>query len=300
MVGLLVGVFVLTVSQSEGADVMAFRGFVFAGAVGVAAGCSLGASEFVIDPALSSLTATLEASGLSDTDSSALEGFVLVEFDAVPGATEATLLDYEASAVSVLNFNLDGGFLGSVVAEVSGLSVALPMGAAAVGPVAIDGAGDAVFSSVPADPSGAGSYEASGLACSLIQGQGLPCVDAIDLSDSPAGTVDVLPATFTEVDGSTLRVDSSFTLSQPLDPANPGLGTITVDVTLVGFADVVVVCPGDTDGDGAVTALDISTVLSNFGSSSASGPADGDVTGDGLVTALDISEVLSNFGTVCG
>ncbi len=59
------------------------------------------------------------------------------------------------------------------------------------------------------------------------------------------------------------------------------------------------VCPGDTNGDDAVTALDISVVLSNFGSTGVPGPGGGDVTGDGNVTALDISLVLSNFGNDC-
>ncbi len=58
---------------------------------------------------------------------------------------------------------------------------------------------------------------------------------------------------------------------------------------------VSIVCPGDATGDGQVTALDVSAVLSAFGSSD----PDADVNDDGSVTALDISLVLSNFGTVC-
>ncbi len=54
-------------------------------------------------------------------------------------------------------------------------------------------------------------------------------------------------------------------------------------------------CPADVTGDGVVTALDISTVLSNFGSTS----TDADTNGDGLITALDISNVLSAFGSIC-
>ncbi len=72
-----------------------------------------------------------------------------------------------------------------------------------------------------------------------------------------------------------------------------------VDIGAVEFQSFTLFCPGDANGDGAVTALDISLVLSNFGNPLAIGPIDGDVTGDNVVTALDISEVLSNFGTVC-
>ncbi len=59
-----------------------------------------------------------------------------------------------------------------------------------------------------------------------------------------------------------------------------------------------VICPGDANGDSQVTALDISTVLGNFGQTGGSGQP-GDVTGDGQVTALDISTVLGNFGNNC-
>ncbi len=59
------------------------------------------------------------------------------------------------------------------------------------------------------------------------------------------------------------------------------------------------VCPGDATGDGAVSALDVSAVLSAFGTSGHAPFSNGDVTGDGAVTALDISAVLSNFGSTC-
>ncbi len=58
-------------------------------------------------------------------------------------------------------------------------------------------------------------------------------------------------------------------------------------------------CPGDTNGDNAVTALDISNVLASFGTTTTEGPAAGDVNADGQVTALDISFVLSAFGSTC-
>ncbi len=86
------------------------------------------------------------------------------------------------------------------------------------------------------------------------------------------------------------------------DPASPndGLGSpSTIDIGAIEFGSSGPdpTLPGDTNGDGAVTALDISTVLSNFGATGVSGPSEGDLNGDGAVTALDISIVLSAFGT---
>ncbi len=57
-------------------------------------------------------------------------------------------------------------------------------------------------------------------------------------------------------------------------------------------------CPNDINGDGSVTALDISTVLSNFGMTNAT-QSDGDTDGDGNVTPNDISNVLGAFGSTC-
>ncbi len=58
-------------------------------------------------------------------------------------------------------------------------------------------------------------------------------------------------------------------------------------------------CPGDTNGDNAVTPLDISIVLGAFGTTGLTPNTGGDVTGDGSVTPLDISTVLGAFGTTC-
>ncbi len=77
-------------------------------------------------------------------------------------------------------------------------------------------------------------------------------------------------------------------------------GTSLTTSPLVISIDLAIPCPGDANGDDAVTPLDISAVLSAFGDSGLAPFTGGDVTGDGNVTPLDISEVLSNFGTNCG
>lgn len=56
-------------------------------------------------------------------------------------------------------------------------------------------------------------------------------------------------------------------------------------------------CPGDADGDGAVSFADLNLVLGQFGQS---GPAlAGDLNGDGLVGFADLNFVLGNFGRSC-
>ncbi len=57
-------------------------------------------------------------------------------------------------------------------------------------------------------------------------------------------------------------------------------------------------CPGDLDGDGAVTLSDLSGLLSNFGRDDAT-VSDGDLDGDGDVDLADLAGMLGLFGTTC-
>jgi hypothetical protein len=52
-------------------------------------------------------------------------------------------------------------------------------------------------------------------------------------------------------------------------------------------------CPSDLDGDGAVSAADLSLVLLNWGTAAA------DIDGDGTTSASDLSLVLEAWGA-CG
>ena len=61
-------------------------------------------------------------------------------------------------------------------------------------------------------------------------------------------------------------------------------------------ASVVVGCPEDVDGDGAVTVSDLLAILSEFGCSTG---CQYDINQDGLVGVGDILEVLAAFGDAC-
>src|SRR4051812_44452108 len=49
--------------------------------------------------------------------------------------------------------------------------------------------------------------------------------------------------------------------------------------------------PGDLNNDNVVNAIDLSTLLSNYGTSNAAG----DANSDGAVNAIDLSIVLSHY-----
>lgn len=70
----------------------------------------------------------------------------------------------------------------------------------------------------------------------------------------------------------------------------------TVNVTAGAFT-VVVAVTGDLDGNGSVDLTDLSTLLSQFGSTG--GTFSADINGDGSVDLTDLSLLLSNFGGTC-
>lgn len=78
---------------------------------------------------------------------------------------------------------------------------------------------------------------------------------------------------------------------------NP-FGTVVSTPSLYSFAVVIPPCPGDADGNRIVNFFDISSVLSNFGSTGAPG-IPGDANRDGMVSLVDITTVLATFGNVC-
>jgi hypothetical protein len=56
-------------------------------------------------------------------------------------------------------------------------------------------------------------------------------------------------------------------------------------------------CPADLDGDGLVGLTDLTTLLSNYGSSGAA--VIGDIDGNGTVGLEDLTALLGMFGAEC-
>ena len=129
--------------------------------------------------------------------------------------------------------------------------------------------------------------------------------DAIfDFTTSVAVNADQCPT------GSWVRAQISYTAAVQGDcNANSLLDTceIALDPSIDGNGDgvidacqgmgVVFECPGDLDGDGAVSNADVSLLLMNFGLAMPGDP--NDIDGDGAVNNADLSLMLLNFGD-CG
>jgi hypothetical protein len=93
----------------------------------------------------------------------------------------------------------------------------------------------------------------------------------------------------------------------PSDPRSPQWNDMddeaawcTGDLPLFGVAEVIGgPCPGDLDGDLAVSLQDLANLLSNFGTPGGAEPDDGDLDADGDVDQQDLTSLLSEFGTFC-
>lgn len=78
------------------------------------------------------------------------------------------------------------------------------------------------------------------------------------------------------------------------------LGADTTAESVQFLIDNLAPCPGDLDGDRAVTFADLNGVLGDFGQSSAPGASRaGDANGDGIVDFADLNLVLSNYASDC-
>lgn len=92
---------------------------------------------------------------------------------------------------------------------------------------------------------------------------------------------------------------------RPIGGGNPTLRQIEItsndaskwiDVLYVGRTPK---CPGDVNGDRAVTLTDLAVLLSNFDQVGTALPSDGDTDGDGDVDLTDLAVLLANFDSTC-
>ena len=266
-------------------------------AISLTAAAGNAATEFTIDPTKSTVFATIESSGFSDSDTSPLSGTVNITLPE-PFGTEPNIFlnDYNIVVDEDLDFNLVV-FAGALDATVSNASFFYPDGKSPFGPVMIDSAGLASVQNVPVAGDGTATYDASGLICVALQNQGFPCADTVATGAEPGATLPFLDILLLPEDPIVLEITATF--DQPIDPDNPSLGNINFEVNITANAPLPVPCPGDTDASGSVGLDDLLTVLSGFGDATAAGPAAGDLDNSGATDLNDLLAVLSNFGDAC-
>lgn len=253
-----------------------------------------------IDPAQSSVTVTLCLQGQCGSDTSPASGYFIVDVDDVDTITTITAYDYKVALDQPINLLLSYGFFGRLTVNVNGFQTFATNPGVPVGPVPVTAPnGGFSIPGVLSSTAGLYDYNATGIVCTLLQGQNppLPCTGAGDLSTQPPAP-NTLSGTITGV-SRLVTIVSSINQSVPIDPTNPTLGTLTVVGTVRGSILVPVPpCRGDINGDGFINVQDLALFLAQFGTSVTPGTG-GDLDGDGLVNVFDLTQFLSVFGQVC-
>ena len=262
-----------------------------------------------VDESQSTVMVTLTLAGGSDSDVSPATGTIAVELDDASAPTQISITGFDVGLSETIDLAISFGFLGSFTGTGTDIALLYPDAPTPVGPAAIGVGGAFAVPGVSTQSLGLINYSATGLACTALINAGLLCASAIDLSAS-APVPTTVDGTIS-IAGNTITISTAFSGSQPLDPANPSLGTLAISGTVVSVGTLPAVCVADltttgtTNGvpDGTVNGSDFTFYLALFAGQNAQ--ADLTTTGttngqpDGLINGSDFTYFLSLFATGC-
>lgn len=245
------------------------------------------------DSMVSDVEVTLEVQGVSDTDASPVTGSITIDIEDVDTPVQFVVLDLQIDATESIDHNLNFGFLGSLTQTTTDLSLAYATPGTPSLPAPISN-GMYTIPSLDAVLDGMSTYNASGGICAILQGEGLPCSDTLDLSQNPPNTAMNVPGMLT-IENGTITFTSMIDVSAPFDPNDPSLGSIAVSGFVAGSApEPAPACPGDCNDDGSVDFSDLTSMLFAFGDPM---PNEGcDANADGAVDFGDLTGALFLFG----
>ncbi|UCC29338.1 MAG: hypothetical protein JSU86_14190 [Phycisphaerales bacterium] len=187
-----------------------------------------------------------------DTDTTPVAESVTVSLDCPIAPGDISLHDFVFQLAEDVALNLSFGFgdfdsIGYDV-EVTYADAGNPLPPVAVSDNAF------AFTNVPAQVTGLLAYEATGLVCNAFSSYGYDCIGAIDLITIPLDPLD-MDGTIT-VSGNDVTLTLDTFISAPVDPANPELGTFTIDATMLAGGVSPSLWPGDLTGDDRVDLAD--------------------------------------------
>jgi len=209
-----------------------------------------------------------------DTDTSPVTGTLVTDLDCLTGPTALTLHDFDFALSNTLNLNLNWGIIvGRFDAVASNVAFHYATPGTPQPPTPVIATAFS-YAGVPATATGSMSYTSNNLVCAGMNAAGLLCNAAIDLS-----TLAISPVGFNgdvTVSGRTVSVVIAINSSSPIDPNNPGLGTLNVTGSIraggvvplpsvANFLGVLMgtqtqtdlVCESDINADGAINGLDV-------------------------------------------
>ncbi|MEK6643391.1 MAG: dockerin type I domain-containing protein [Planctomycetota bacterium] len=222
-----------------------------------------------------------------DSDPSSVSGFVSAKASPLSAPTSLTLYDFTFTLNDQIDLFISFGFLGNFTGTGQNLVLFDAQPGVAQPPTPVS-SGTFSYAGVPTDGTGTFTYTSTGIVCSALTNAGRPCNDVINLADqgTQSGT---LNGSVSFSPGRVLTLNINPNLSIPLDPTNPGLGTLTVTGTIVATATVPL--RGDVNLDGLVDGRDAQefvTVMLNPGTASWQKRFAADMNDDDAFGDLDI------------
>jgi hypothetical protein len=246
--------------------------------VSVAAPAFATPTALTIDTTQSNVNVTLCLTACSTqcgTDTSPVAGSITLSPDCLTNPTALTLFDYTLQLSRSMAFHLNyGPFCGRFDATTSNVAFNYATPGTPQPPTSLSG-GSFSYANVSQNSSGTLSYSSTNLVCAGLQANGRPCNDTIDLSTLGTGSV-TFNGTFS-ASNRTLTVILNINSSAPIDPNNPGLGTLTTVGTIKASGVVPLPSIDDFVGvlTGTVTAQDLI--------------CESDINQDGLTDGRDVS-----------
>lgn len=246
------------------------------------AGHSLAApAVLLVNPTQSSITATLcltVCGTLCSSDTSPVSGSMTVGLDCLTQPANLIVHDFHFLLNNTINLNLNFGLVCGRF-DASGSAVAMHYGTPGTPtpPSPLSGGAFSILD-VPSTTSGTLAYTSTNLVCVGLQAAGRPCADTINLATLGAGSVDLNGSM--AVVGRTVTATLNINSSGPIDPNNPGLGTLSIVGTVVASGEV----PIPDEATFVAALLGLNTDLDAV--------CESDINEDGLLDGRDVQAYL--------
>jgi len=246
-----------------------------------------------MDEALSSVEVTLNLAGATDVDTSPLAGSILIDVEDFDTPVQFTVLDLSLAATETIDHNISFSIFGSFTQSSDNVTVNYATPGTPSAPAVLAGE-NFTISSLDAVLGGTGDYVATGLVCTLLQDQMLPCSGVVELAGSAPITAQNLSGELSIANGM-ITITLMIELDIPADPADPGAGGLIVVGVASGSAPLPVsACAGDCDDSGTVDFNDLVSMLFQFGGDGGGIGCDADESGS--VDFNDLVATLFLFG----
>jgi hypothetical protein len=192
-----------------------------------------------VDPARSSVSSTLcmtICGQQCSTSASPVSGTIVVGFDCLTQPQNITLYNFDLLLNSAIVWHLNFGFVcGRFDSTASSVGLHYGTPGTPMPPTPLTG-GAFGYTGVPSTMTGMLTYTSTNLVCAAFQAAGRLCSDTIDLSTLSPGSITMDGSV--QVVGRSVALTLNVNSSGPIDPSNPGLGTLSLVGTVVANGTV--------------------------------------------------------------